>query len=79
MKTHPKNILATLTIFGGLCLLQSALAAGGGAILSDPGAMQGKHFDSKGKMPSQFTIELQQGLRKTLPFEDKRDAEEAKK
>ena len=38
-----------------------------------------KHFDPKGKMPSKFTIELQNGLRKTLPFEDKRDFEEAKK
>ncbi|MEI8371420.1 MAG: alkyl sulfatase dimerization domain-containing protein [Planctomycetota bacterium] len=37
------------------------------------------HFDSEGKMPSKFTIELQNGLRKTLPFEDKCDFEEAKK
>jgi alkyl sulfatase BDS1-like metallo-beta-lactamase superfamily hydrolase len=56
-----------------------AFAAGGGAVLADPGAMEGKHFDAKGKMPSKFTIELQNGLRKTLPFEDKRDLEEAKK
>ena len=38
-----------------------------------------KHFDPKGKMPSKYTVELQKGLRATLPFEDKRDAEEAKK
>ncbi len=37
-----------------------------------------KHFHPKGKMPSKFTIELQDGLRKTLPFEDKRDFEEVK-
>ena len=37
------------------------------------------HFDPKGKMPSKFTIELQKGLRATLPFEDKRDFEEAKR
>ncbi|ANY82020.1 hypothetical protein BB934_23790 [Microvirga ossetica] len=30
-------------------------------------------------MPSQFTIELQKGLRATLPFEDKRDLDEAKR
>jgi alkyl sulfatase BDS1-like metallo-beta-lactamase superfamily hydrolase len=30
-------------------------------------------------MPSKFTIELQKGLRATLPFEDKRDFEEAKR
>jgi alkyl sulfatase BDS1-like metallo-beta-lactamase superfamily hydrolase len=54
----------------------TVFAAGGGEIVqADPS----KHFDSKGKPPSEFTIELQNGLRKTLPFEDKRDFEEAKK
>ena len=38
-----------------------------------------QHFHPKGKMPSKFTVELQNGLRKSLPFEDKRDFEEAKK
>ncbi len=38
-----------------------------------------KHFDSKGNLPSQFTIELRKGLTATLPFEDKRDFDEAKK
>lgn len=41
--------------------------------------MQGKHFDAKGKLPSPYTIELQKALRKSLPFEDKRDFEEAQK
>jgi len=50
-------------------------AGGGGVITADPS----KHFHPKGKMPSKFTIELQNGLRKTLPFEDKRDFEEARK
>ncbi|MEZ5478161.1 MAG: alkyl sulfatase dimerization domain-containing protein [Thiolinea sp.] len=38
-----------------------------------------KHFDAKGKMPSKYTIELQNGLRASLPFDDQRDFEEAKK
>jgi alkyl sulfatase BDS1-like metallo-beta-lactamase superfamily hydrolase len=38
-----------------------------------------KHFHPKGKMPSKYTVEKQQALRKTLPFEDKRDFEEQKK
>jgi alkyl sulfatase BDS1-like metallo-beta-lactamase superfamily hydrolase len=38
-----------------------------------------KHFHPKGKMPSKYTAEKQQELRKTLPFEDKRDFEEQKK
>ena len=66
--------LVTLLMTSGL-----ASAAGGGGVVSDPGAMQGKHFDVKGKMPSSFTVELQNGLRKTLPFEDKRDFEESKR
>ena len=38
-----------------------------------------KHFDPKGKLPSQFTIELQARLRESLPFEDTRDFEEARR
>jgi alkyl sulfatase BDS1-like metallo-beta-lactamase superfamily hydrolase len=38
-----------------------------------------KHFHPKGKMPSKFTVELQNGLRKSLPFEDKQDFEEQKR
>lgn len=59
-----------------LVITSSVLAAGGGSVVTaDPT----KHFDTKGKLPSAYTIELQNDLRKTLPFEDKRDFEEAKK
>lgn len=37
------------------------------------------HFSSKGKMPSQYTIQAQQQQRKILPLADKRDFEEAKR
>jgi alkyl sulfatase BDS1-like metallo-beta-lactamase superfamily hydrolase len=37
------------------------------------------HFDPLGTAPSKFTIELRKGLKATLPFEDQRDFEEAKK
>ena len=72
-----KSICMTITsafIYG---MFSTAFAAGGGGdvVTSDPS----KHFDAKGKMPSKFTIELQNGLRKSLPFDDKRDFEEAKK
>lgn len=40
-------------------------------------AMQ--HFDTKGKLPSATTIELQKALRRSLPFEDQRDFEEAQR
>jgi alkyl sulfatase BDS1-like metallo-beta-lactamase superfamily hydrolase len=38
-----------------------------------------EHFHPKGKMPSTYTVELQQQLRETLPFQDKQDFEEQKK
>lgn len=37
------------------------------------------HFDAKGKMPSKFTVAKQEALRKSMPFEDKRDFEESKR
>lgn len=74
---YTKLPLVALTLI--FILANSAIAAGGGGVVADPGAMEGKHFDPKGNSPSQFTIELQNGLRKTLPFEDKRDFEEAQR
>ena len=66
---------ASLGMVGG-----AAVAAGaGGGVLADPGALEGKHFDPKGNLPSKFTIELRKGVSATLPFEDKRDFDEAKK
>ena len=38
-----------------------------------------RHFDAKGKPPSEFTIELQKRARGTLPFADTRDFEEARR
>jgi len=73
MKIVHKTILFMVV---SLILAGPVFAAGGGDVVSaDPT----RHFDPKGKMPSKFTIELQNGLRKSLPFEDKRDFEEAQK
>jgi len=71
--------LATSIAITALIFTANALAAGGGAVQTDSGASSGKHFDPKGKLPSKFTIEAQQHQRKNLPFDDKRDFEEAKK
>ncbi len=57
----------------------TAVAAVGGGVLTDPGALEGKHFHPLGKMPSKFTIDLRNGIKATLPFEDKRDFDEAGK
>jgi len=37
------------------------------------------HFHPKGKLPSQYTVEQQQALRASLPFEDARDFEESRR
>lgn len=67
---------STLIIALSLGVTTGVSASGGGAIVkSDPS----KHFDAKGKMPSKYTVDLQKGLRESLPFDDKRDLEEAKK
>jgi alkyl sulfatase BDS1-like metallo-beta-lactamase superfamily hydrolase len=54
------------------------LAQAQGAAVGAPTA-QVKHFDAKGNLPSTFTIELRKGVSATLPFEDQRDFDEAKK
>lgn len=56
-----------------------AFAAGGGSINVDPNAAQGKHFHPKGKLPSKHTLAVREQQLKILPFNDKRDLEEAKK
>jgi alkyl sulfatase BDS1-like metallo-beta-lactamase superfamily hydrolase len=64
--------------FSGLVILTSLLMA---ACNNAPDVSQkGEgHFDAKGKAPSEFTIARWEELKNTLPFEDKRDFEEAKK
>ncbi|HXV19866.1 MAG TPA: alkyl sulfatase dimerization domain-containing protein [Desulfuromonadales bacterium] len=72
MKISPKTVCLAIAM---IAMAVTSLAAGGGAVIT---ADTTKHFDPMGKMPSKFTIELQNGLRKSLPFEDKRDFEESK-
>ncbi|MGF1727004.1 alkyl/aryl-sulfatase [Photobacterium nomapromontoriensis] len=75
-----KKVITVFAISVALSGIQNTvLASGGGEVLSDPGAAEGKHFDPKGKSPSDHTIKLQQQQRESLPFDDKRDFDEAKK
>ena len=60
------------------CIAVAAYAQGGSATAGSSTA-KNQHFDSKGNLPSKFTIELRKGVTATLPFEDKRDFDEAKK
>ena len=64
-------LCAPLTFNAGVAQAQ-------GAGVGRPPA-QVKHFDPNGKLPSTFTLELRKGVTATLPFDDKRDFDEAKK
>ena len=68
--------LALVTALLGVVSGASISAVG---VVANPNALQDKHFDPKGNLPSKFTIELRKGVSATLPFEDKRDFDEAKK
>ncbi len=50
-----------------------------GVLSGQEAANQPKHFHPLGNPPSKYTIEFRNGLKATLPFEDKRDFEEAEK
>ncbi|PMZ70079.1 alkyl/aryl-sulfatase [Pseudomonas sp. FW305-70] len=71
------HLALAITLGGGISPCVFAADANGTA--SDPAPSQNVHFDSKGKAPSSYTVDLQNTVRKTLPFADKRDLEEAKK
>ncbi|WP_245218194.1 MULTISPECIES: alkyl/aryl-sulfatase [unclassified Ruegeria] len=49
------------------------------SILTAGAAVAQDHFDPKGKMPSKFTVEFQEQMRDSLPFDDQRDFEESRK
>lgn len=49
------------------------------SILTAGAGVAQEHFDPKGKMPSKFTVEFQEQMRGSLPFDDQRDFEESRK
>jgi alkyl sulfatase BDS1-like metallo-beta-lactamase superfamily hydrolase len=55
------------------------LAAGSAAPPPVAAVQPSGHFHPKGKLPSRYTVEQQQALRKALPFEDQRDFEESQR
>lgn len=78
------NKLNNFGVLFSISILSSAMtmcfAAGSGqGVISTPKTETDKHFHPLGKMPSDHTIELRKKLVATLPFEDKRDFDEAKK
>ncbi|QLG88035.1 MBL fold metallo-hydrolase [Chitinibacter bivalviorum] len=79
MRIKPLTVGISLALLGSISCTPTFAAGGGGSAVTDPAAMAGKHFDPKGKQPSQYTVEMQNAQRKSLPFEDQRDFEESKK
>lgn len=73
MSEHRKSLKLVLAIALGSTVSSTTFAADAGSVPAHV------HFDSKGKAPSSFTVEQQNGLRKSLPFSDRRDFEESKK
>jgi alkyl sulfatase BDS1-like metallo-beta-lactamase superfamily hydrolase len=66
-----------LLIFGSCN--QSSVKPGATDSSAAPVAGAAGHFDKKGLDPSSFTVAKWEELKSTLPFEDKRDFDEAKK
>lgn len=59
-------------------IIKSALT-GSLLVLTASVAFAQDHFDPKGNAPSQFTIDFQNEMRKSLPFDDERDFEESRR
>ena len=74
-KLLPPMLLAVL----GCALAPVASAAGSAATPAASATQPSGHFHPKGKLPSRYTVEQQQALRKSLPFEDQRDFEESQR
>lgn len=74
-----KNALVLLAL-GATTLMVSCKSNPAGSETAATGADSANgHYDKKGKLPSSFTKANWEQLKNTLPFEDKRDFEEAKK
>lgn len=62
------------------CFITLLTAAGvSSSFVSNTALGAPEHFHPAGKTPSKYTIELRNGIKATLPFDDERDFEEAKK
>ena len=68
---------AAVVLCAPLASNEASAQAQGAGVGRPPAQIQ--HFDPNGKPPSTFTLELRKGVTATLPFDDKRDFEEAKK
>ena len=78
MKTT-RPFFKLMIVAGAAVTFGGPLGLDSGRALAQATSPAEKHFDPKGNLPSRYTIELRKGVYATLPFEDRRDFEEAKK
>ena len=71
--TQAKSLALVISVSLGLGSVATVAAAQAPPAVQ-PQAIQ--HFHADGKQPSKFTVELRNGQKKALPFEDVRDLEE---
>jgi alkyl sulfatase BDS1-like metallo-beta-lactamase superfamily hydrolase len=71
MRNLPSRALLSITVAAIAGLTTSP------GVRAEAGAVA--HFHPEGKQPSRFTVELRNGVKKALPFEDVRDFEENKR
>ena len=77
-KSRGKLSLFRALVLGGIACTP-AFAAGGGGVMLDPAAGSGEHFHPQGKQPSSSTLQLWLNNKSSLPFDDTRDFEEARR
>lgn len=74
MRIYSKISIAVLALTFIMCQGKEESASPGEAA-----GLASDHFDPKGKAPSEHTLAVWENWKKTLPFDDKRDYEEAQK
>ena len=80
--TYIKNLMlfpACLVLLFAALTANTVLAAGAGSSTLPRAESPDKHFDPKGKPPSEHTLEVIRNARQTFPFDDTRDYDEATK
>ena len=75
-RPHAMLLFVTTALWSAAVLAQTP---GASLLPADQGASVAKHFDPLGKPPSTFTLEVRDGVKAELPFDDRRDFDEAKR
>lgn len=72
-------MLRSFLLFGTVLVLAVTVLTLAACSPSETPVVAEDHFHPKGKVPSEFTLEVFEKARETLPFSDRRDFEEQSK